>query len=139
MLWSLLLLFSYSFVFFVVFLILCYINEVLDIMRAAESLGMTKGEYAFITLDVNSDVFYKDGRWTGNEGNGSKFPDELNGIIDLSVYRPEISEEFKKNYKKMENLLDTRIKSKLYDKVGGSLFVFAPFIAFSFPERTQIY
>ena len=93
-------------------------------MRTAKSLGMTKGEYAFITLDVNSDVFYKDGQWTGNEGRGSRFANELNGIIDLSVYRSEISEEFKKNYKTMENLLDSSIKSKLYHEVEGSLLVF---------------
>ena len=96
-------------------------------MKAAKSLGMTKGDYAFITLDLNTDVFYKDGEWTGNQGKGSRFPDELNGIIDLSVYRPELSEEFKNKYKEMENVLDPSIKTKLYHEVGGAaylLFVF---------------
>lgn len=101
-----------------VFLILCYINEVLAIMKAAKSLSMANGEYAFITLDLNTDVFYKDGQWTGNEGKGSKFPDDLNGIIDLSVYRPELSEEFKNRYKEMEDMLVPSIKKKLYHKVG---------------------
>ena len=87
-------------------------------MKAAKSLGMANGEYAFITLDLNTDVFYKDGQWTGNEGKGSKFPDELNGIIDLSVYRPELSEEFKNRYKEMEDMLVPSIKTKLYHKVG---------------------
>ena len=102
---------------FPVFLILCYINEVLDIMKTAERLGMTKGDYAFITLDLNTDVFYKDGQWSGNEGKGSKFPTELNGIIDLSIYRPEIYEEFKMKYETMKNTLDPVIRSKLYHEV----------------------
>lgn len=115
---------AHYFVFPLVFLILCYINEVLAIMKAAEGLGMTNGEYAFVTLDLNTDVFYKDGQWTGNEGKGSRFPDELNGIIDLSVYRPELSEEFKYKYKKMEGLLDPTIKTKLYREVSGAEFCF---------------
>ena len=94
-------------------------------MQAAHSLGMANGEYAFITLDLNTDVFYKDGQWSGNEGKGSNFPDELNGIIDLSVYRPELSEEFKTRYKEMEDMLALSIKTKLYHKVGAArLFVF---------------
>ena len=86
-------------------------------MKTAERLGMTKGDYAFITLDLNTDMFYKDGQWSGNEGKGSNFPTELNGIIDLSVYRPEIYEEFKMRYNKMKNTLDAFIMSKLYPKV----------------------
>lgn len=102
------------------FLILCYINEVLAIMKAAESLGMTNGDYAFITLDLNTDVFYNDGQWTGNEGKDSKFPDILNGIIDLSVYRPELSEDFKKKYKEMAvNQLEPSIKRNLHPEVKG--------------------
>ncbi|CAH3045236.1 unnamed protein product [Porites lobata] len=101
-----------------VFLILCYINEVLDIMKTAERLGMTKGDYAFITLDLNTDVFYKDGQWSGNQGKGSKLPIELNGIIDLSIYRPEIYEEFKMKYETMKNTLDPVIRSKLYLEVS---------------------
>lgn len=102
------------------FLILCYINEVLAIMKAAESLGMTNGDYAFITLDLNTDVFYNDGQWTGNEGKNSKFPDILNGIIDLSVYRPELSEDFKKKYKEMAvNQLEPSIKRNLHPEVKG--------------------
>ena len=108
-----------------VFLILCYINEVVSIMETAERLGMTNGEYAFITLDLNTDVFYKNGKWTGNEGWGSKFPNILNGIIDLSVYRPEISMEFKKKYKDMENKLEVSIKAKLYNEVIYFLHLFS--------------
>ena len=108
-----------------VFLILCYINEVVSIMETAERLGMTNGEYAFITLDLNTDVFYKNGKWTGNEGWGSKFPNILYGIIDLSVYRPEISMEFKKKYKDMENKLEASIKAKLYNEVIYFLHLFS--------------
>lgn len=108
-----------------VFLILCYINEVVSIMETAERLGMTNGEYAFITLDLNTDVFYKNGKWTGNEGRGSKFPNILNGIIDLSVYRPEISMEFKKKYRDMENKLEASIKAKLYNEVIYFLHLFS--------------
>ena len=86
-------------------------------MKTAERLGMTKGDYAFITLDLNTDVFYKDGQWSGNERKGSKFPTELNGIIDLSIYRPEIYEEFKMKYETMKNTLDPVIRSKLYHVV----------------------
>lgn len=86
-------------------------------MKAAESLDMTNGDYAFITLDLNTDVFYKDGQWTGNDGKDSKFPETLNGIIDLSVYRPELSEDFKRKYKEMENRLEPSIKTALYRKV----------------------
>lgn len=86
-------------------------------MKIAERLGMTKGDYAFITLDLNTDAFYKDGQWSGNEGKGSKFPTELNGIIDLSVYRPEIYEEFTMKYNTMKNTLDPLIRSKLYSEV----------------------
>ena len=86
-------------------------------MKAAESLDMTNGDYAFITLDLNTDVFYKDGQWTGNDGKDSKFPDILNGIIDLSVYRPELSEDFKRKYKEMENRLEPSIKTALYREV----------------------
>ena len=86
-------------------------------MKEAQSLGMTNGRYAFITLDLNTDVFYKDGQWTGNQGSGSEFPDELTGIIDLSVYRPDLSEEFKMAYKNKEDALEPAIKTKLYHKV----------------------
>ena len=108
-----------------VFLILCYIDEVVSIMETAERLGMTNGEYAFITLDLNTDLFYKNGKWTGNEGWGSKFPNILNGIIDLSVYRPEISMEFKKKYRDMENKLEASIKAKLYNEVIYFLHLFS--------------
>lgn len=94
-------------------------------METAERLGMTNGEYAFITLDLNTDVFYKNGKWTGNEGRGSKFPNILNGIIDLSVYRPEISMEFKKKYRDMENKLEASIKAKLYNEVIYFLHLFS--------------
>ena len=94
-------------------------------METAERLGMTNGEYAFITLDLNTDVFYKNGKWTGNEGGGSKFPNILNGIIDLSVYRPEISMEFKKKYRDMENKLEASIKAKLYNEVIYFLHLFS--------------
>ena len=101
-----------------VFLILCYIDEVLAIMKAADSLGMTNGDYAFITVDLNTDVFYNDDQWTGNEGEDSRFPDILNGIIDLSVYRPELSEDFKKKYKEVAvNQLEPSIKINLHSKV----------------------
>lgn len=103
--------------FLPVFLILCYINEVVAIMKAAESLDMTNGDYAFVTLDLNTDVFYNDGQWTGNEGKESKFKDILNGIIDLSVYRPELSAEFKRSYKEMENQLESSIKTALHHEV----------------------
>ena len=89
-------------------------------MKEAQSLGMTNGEYAFITMDMNTDVFYKDGQWTGNQGSGSKFPDELTGIIDLSVYRPGLSEEFKMTYKEKEDTLEPSIKTILYHKVYHS-------------------
>ena len=110
---------AYIFCLFLpVFLILCYINEVLAIMKAADSLDMTNGDYAFITLDLNTDVFYKDGQWTGNEGKDSTFPNVLNGIIDLSVYRPELSEDFKKKYQEMiENQLEPSIKRNLHPEV----------------------
>lgn len=111
-----------------VFLILCYINEVVSIMETAERLGMTNGEYAFITLDLNTDLFYKNGKWTGNEGWGSKFPNILNGIIDLSVYRPEISMEFKQKYRDMENKLEASIKAKLYNEV---IYFLCTFVACS--------
>ena len=100
-------------------------KEVVSIMETAERLGMTNGEYAFITLDLNTDVFYKNGKWTGNEGWGSKFPNILNGIIDLSVYRPEISMEFKKKYRDMENKLEASIKAKLYNEVIYFLHLFS--------------
>ena len=91
-------------------------------MKTAERLGMTKGDYAFITLDLNTDVFYKDGQWSGNQGEGSKLPTELNGIIDLSIYRPEIYEEFKMKYETMKNTLDPVIRSKLYPEVRTRQF-----------------
>ena len=100
------------------FLILCYINEIVAIMKAAESLGMTNGDYAFITVDLNTDVFYKNGQWTGNDGENSTFPDILNGIIDLSVYRPELSADFKKKYKEMAaNQLEPSIRRTLHPEI----------------------
>ena len=87
-------------------------------MEAAETLDMRNGDYAFVTLDLNTDVFYTDGQWTGNEGKDSKFSDILNGIIDLSVYRPELSAEFKRRYKEMENQLESSIKTALHHEVG---------------------
>ena len=86
-------------------------------METAKRLGMTNGEYAFITLDLNTDVFYKNGQWTGNEGKDSSFSNILNGIIDLSVYRPELSMEFKQKYRDMGNKLEASIKEKLYSEV----------------------
>lgn len=105
-------------------------------MKTAERLGMANGEYAFITVDLNTDVFYKDGRWTGNEGKGSKFPDILNGIIDLSVYRPELSIEFKKKYKEMKNELDPSIQAKLYHEVRHEDVLFSLFVHCLFNQIT---
>ena len=69
-------------------------------MRAAKGLGMTNGHFAFVTLDLNTDAFYKNGVWTGTEGeNSTLFPPDLDGIVDLSVHRPSVSGEFSQRYK----------------------------------------
>ena len=90
-------------------------------MEAAKALGMTNGDYAFVTLDLNTDVFYNDGQWSGNEGEGSRFSSALDGIIDLSVYRPELGNEFKRSYDVAVNELRPSIKNKLFKEVLKNL------------------
>ncbi|EDO27372.1 predicted protein, partial [Nematostella vectensis] len=99
-----------------VFLLLCYVNQVTDIMRAAKNLGMTNGDHAFVTIDLNTDVFYSNGRWTGNDGPGSQFSQDLNGIVDLSVDRPLLSEDFKARYRAMGSALVPEVRQYLNAK-----------------------
>ena len=89
-------------------------------MKAAKKLEMLNGNFAFLTLDLSSDVFYTGGQWTGNtEGRTADFSQELNGIIDLSVHRPTVTEEFKRQYKDMESKLPIDVRTLLDAKVGN--------------------
>ena len=89
-------------------------------MKAAKQLDMVSGNFAFITLDLNTDVFYKDGRWTGNEGeNSTRFPEELNGIVDLSVYRPAVSKDFEQRYNLAKKVVQADIRPFLVDNVSS--------------------
>ena len=89
-------------------------------MKAAKKLEMLNGNFAFLTLDLSSDVFYTGGQWTGNtEGRTADFSQELNGIIDLSVHRPTVTEEFKRQYKDMESKLPIDVRTLLDAEVGN--------------------
>ncbi|XP_031572375.1 atrial natriuretic peptide receptor 1-like [Actinia tenebrosa] len=98
-----------------VILLLCYVNDVAEFMYAAKKLGMTDGSYAFVTIDLNTDVFYSNNNWTGNEGPGTQYDQGLDGILDLSVKRPVLTRDFLGRYHGMKSSLPSHIQSQLID------------------------
>ncbi|KAK3742363.1 hypothetical protein QZH41_019299, partial [Actinostola sp. cb2023] len=101
-----------------VILLLAYIKDITEFMTIAKRLGMTDGSYAFITVDLNTDVFYANGKWTGHEGPGTQFDEVLNGILDLSVQRPILTKSFMDRYRGELHYLPKEIQIQLIPNIS---------------------
>lgn len=87
-------------------------------MTIAKRLKMTDGEFAFVTVDLKTDLFYTNGKWTGYEGPGTQFAPGLNGILDLSVERPVLSKSFQDRYKEKVSSLPSDIQALMVSNVS---------------------